>query len=125
MKSSETQMVHKGAYYSYVIRKVPKKCGGTYDYECIEENKLNSSGGVEVITILRRPDGLFLVVIQNFRWAVNSWVFEFPGGLINLDESIEVAARRELEEETGFKASKVLSVQPSFYVDPWKSNDVF
>jgi 8-oxo-dGTP diphosphatase len=37
------------------------------------------------------------------RWAL-------PGGFVNMDESLEAAARRELHEETGIRTGKVLQL---------------
>ena len=41
-----------------------------------------------------------------------------PAGLIDPKESIESTAFRELEEETGFKADKVLEVSTIMVCDP-------
>jgi 8-oxo-dGTP pyrophosphatase MutT (NUDIX family) len=38
------------------------------------------------------------------RWVPDLWSWELPGGLIEDDESPEEAARRELVEETGYRA---------------------
>lgn len=66
-----------------------------------------------------------LILEANFRPPVNSYVLEFPGGLIETDSSIEDALR-ELKEETGYigKAiSQINSKTPLVYFDPWKSNE--
>lgn len=43
---------------------------------------------------------------------------ELPAGLIDEGETPEQAAIRELEEETGFKAAKVLESSPLQVCDP-------
>lgn len=48
-----------------------------------------------------------LVCIKQFRVPLNDYVYELPAGLIDGDESIEAAARRELKEETGFDLVEV------------------
>lgn len=42
-----------------------------------------------------------LVLIKQFRVPINDYVIEFPAGLIDGEEEIEKAVKRELKEETG------------------------
>ena len=42
-----------------------------------------------------------LVIIKQFRIPLNNYVYEIPAGLLDSNESIETAVRRELKEETG------------------------
>ncbi len=46
-----------------------------------------------------------LVMIWNYRHAIQGWELELPAGHIEKGESPEACARRELEEETGYFAS--------------------
>jgi ADP-ribose pyrophosphatase len=52
-----------------------------------------------------------IVLVEQFRKPVNSLVIELPAGLVgdhaNPDESVLDAAARELEEETGYAASRM------------------
>ena len=50
-------------------------------------------------------DGRFLIERQ-YRHSIGKHVNEFPAGHVDAGELPEVAARRELEEETGYKAEK-------------------
>jgi 8-oxo-dGTP pyrophosphatase MutT (NUDIX family) len=46
-----------------------------------------------------------LVLVHQYRHAANETLLELPGGAVDpSDASLEQAARRELEEETGFRA---------------------
>ena len=42
-----------------------------------------------------------LVIIKQFRIPLNNYVYEIPAGLLDSNESIDTAVRRELKEETG------------------------
>lgn len=67
-----------------------------------------------VITIPEK-DGNFLMVKQ-WRHGAKKLSVEFPGGVIDKGEEPEVAAARELQEETGYKAGKLTklgSVNPN------------
>lgn len=58
------------------------------------------------VIVIPEIGGNFLMVKQ-WRHAHNGLSIEFPGGVINKDEEPEIAANRELEEETGYKAGKL------------------
>ena len=72
-----------------------------------------------------RPDGVLIMAIQEgdepsvlmieqFRPAVNAFVLEFPAGLSSsAEESIERTAIRETEEETGVKLKDVRLLCPA------------
>ncbi len=46
-----------------------------------------------------------LVMVWNYRHAIQGWELELPAGRIENGESPEACAKRELEEETGYSAS--------------------
>src|SRR6187399_2537768 len=53
--------------------------------------------GVAVVPVI----GNSVVLVRMFRHAVNKVMLEVPRGFVDLDETPEQAALRELEEETG------------------------
>jgi ADP-ribose pyrophosphatase len=60
--------------------------------------------------VVPATDRRTLVFVRNYRPAVSTAVLEFPGGRIEPGEPPRVAARRELEEETGFRARSLTSL---------------
>ncbi len=56
-----------------------------------------------------------LVLIKEFRVPLADYQFGFPAGLIDQGETIEIAAKRELKEETGLLMTDVLKVSPPVY----------
>ena len=67
-----------------------------------------------VIVIPEKNDSFLMV--KQWRHGEGALSVEFPGGVIDKGEKPEEAARRELEEETGCKAGKLLklgSVNPN------------
>ncbi len=58
-----------------------------------------------------------LILVRQYRHAVGDCTLELPGGAVDAeDASVERAARRELEEETGFTAQRwelVTSLYPN------------
>ena len=49
-------------------------------------------------------------LIRQFRHAAGGWIWEFPAGLLEHDESPVTAAKRELREETGYLADTWVSL---------------
>ena len=75
-----------------------------------------SSDGVEGdYIIMNAPDWVIVIaehkekflMVKQWRHGEAALSVEFPGGVIDAGETPETAARRELEEETGFKAGKL------------------
>lgn len=88
--------------------------------EDIEELKLKTG--------VNRPDGVIIyslygekkdrvVLIRQYRYALNDYIYEFPAGLVEKGEAFSVAAVREMKEETGLDL-EVLSV-PEMYQKPY------
>ena len=74
---------------------------------------------VAILAILNTPNRPpSTIIIEQFRPPVSAYVIELPAGLIDANESAESTAFRELEEETGYKADKVLEVSPLMVCDP-------
>ncbi len=61
-------------------------------------------GGAVTVPIL--PDSNILMVRQ-FRYPLQAFTLELPAGKLNPGEDPEAAAKRELEEETGWIANKL------------------
>jgi ADP-ribose pyrophosphatase len=62
-------------------------------------------------TVALTPEGRILVVRQ-YRPAVERHTFELPSGLIDAGETPAIAAPRELLEETGYQAGEVEVLGP-------------
>lgn len=73
--------------------------------------------GNKVIIIPISPDGK-LILGNFFSPITNSQTLRFPRGSINQGETPEMAAKRELLEETGFEAHKIEVIKPSYYPNP-------
>ena len=82
--------------------------------------------GVSAAVILAIDDGHVLLVEQ-FRAPLQANCLELPAGLIGDDqegEEASVAASRELEEETGYRADQMVDLG-RFYASPGMSSEGF
>jgi 8-oxo-dGTP diphosphatase len=83
---------------------------GSYTYE---HPRLSVT--VDIVVFHSRPDGLHVLLIRRAREPYKDY-WALPGGFVDLDESLEETARRELQEETGLSAP--LIAQVGAYGDP-------
>ncbi len=60
-----------------------------------------------VVPILKKNNEKYFVMVKQWRHGTSCILEEFPGGVVNEGEALEVAAKRELEEETGYKVIKI------------------
>ena len=68
---------------------------------------IDHSDGVVVIPITEDKK---LVTIKQYRYTVKEFAVEFPAGAVHEGEAPEQTARRELEEETGFKTDELVKI---------------
>ena len=80
---------------------------------------------LKAVTHDNHPDGVILygvygeqkdqvVLVRQFRYPVNGYVYEFPAGLVEPGEDILEAGIREMYEETGLQFEAVSCSQPFF-----------
>ena len=73
-------------------------------FEVEDENKVMVDA--VVIAALHKESNK-LVLIKQFRVPLNDYVYELPAGLIDNNEKIDIAAVRELKEETGLSLIEI------------------
>ncbi len=96
----ERTLVHKGAIIDYYQDTIKVPNGNIVKWDFIKHK-----GAAAVVAV--REDGKLLMVRQ-YRNALDRETLEIPaGGLNSVDEPTKLAAARELEEETGYKAGKL------------------
>lgn len=71
-----------------------------HTYDASKYDRPSVTIDVVIFTLIERE--LHVLLVQRKRWPYEGY-WAIPGGFINMDESLEQAARRELEEETGVR----------------------
>ncbi|MDE6868050.1 MAG: NUDIX hydrolase [Clostridia bacterium] len=122
-KKLKSQTVFSGKVVTLEVDNVLLPNGKNGMRECVRH-----SGGAAVLLV---KDGKVLLVKQ-FRYPYGKEIYEIPAGKLNKGEDPLKAAERELEEETGFRAKLVhsLDIYPSpGYTDEiihiYFANDVY
>lgn len=105
-KQIKSETVYKGRILTLEVDGVELPDGSASVRECVRH-----SGGAAVLLI---KDGNVLLVKQ-YRYLYKKAIYEIPAGKLNGGERAEIAAARELEEETGYSASikPLLKLYPS------------
>lgn len=106
------------------VTKSVKSLLKTVVFDVTEQNNISKSGVTGNYIILNAQDWVIVIpkkndcflMVKQWRHGEKALSVEFPGGVIDKGELPETAAARELEEETGFKANKLIklgSVNPN------------
>jgi ADP-ribose pyrophosphatase len=61
-------------------------------------------GAVAILPLL---DENRILLLKQYRPAIGKWIYEIPAGTVEKGESLLRCARRELEEETGYRAGRM------------------
>ncbi|EMR67330.1 putative adp-ribose pyrophosphatase protein [Eutypa lata UCREL1] len=73
--------------------------------------------GVGILAIVEKPTGPEIILQKQYRPPIDKVCIEVPAGLVDEGETAEVAAVRELKEETGY-VGKVAETSPMMFNDP-------
>ncbi|MBW8841668.1 MAG: NUDIX hydrolase [Sphingomonadales bacterium] len=83
-------------------------------------------GGVQAAVVIAIDDG-HILLIEQYRVPLGRLCLELPAGLVgdeSEDETVEMSAARELEEETGYRPTKCTALG-SFYASPGMVSECF
>jgi ADP-ribose pyrophosphatase len=108
----ERRPVHKGRIVDLSVDTVRFPDGSTGELEFIRH-----SGAAAVLPLLSSPDSddPHVLLIRQYRYASGGFMLEVPAGRPDQPgEDWEVCARRELEEETGLIAGKLVYLTTIF-----------
>jgi len=72
---------------------------------------------VRSVVLLPVPEPGHIVLIRQYRYAVNRWLWELPAGCVDDGEEPDAAARRECHEEIGLVPDTLVRLA-SFYPTP-------
>ena len=69
------------------------------DIKTIDDVHNNKTDGVVIVATDENDERI--LINKEYRMSVGDYVYNFPAGLIDAGETPEIAAKRELKEETG------------------------
>lgn len=113
-KILRSERVYTGKVFNLVVDEVEYPSGNRAIREVADH-----PGGAVVIPLL---DPSTVLLIRQFRYPMKEVLYEAPAGKLDPQENPEDCARRELEEETGYKA-KDLEKLTAIYTSPGFCNE--
>jgi ADP-ribose pyrophosphatase len=97
-----------GDIYPYYVASRRKNKGRL---SCISKDH-NKADAVLIVPIFDNSD---LVLIKQYRPAIDDYIYEFPAGLVDVGESTNAAVKRELYEEVGLSCYCIEQIlKPSY-----------
>jgi ADP-ribose pyrophosphatase len=110
MKYKKIEKIHQGRFITRYDVTYETEAGNEKVYEMISRDpNINSEEALKrgkidaVVMAIFDETGEKILLDCEYRLAVDAWVYNFPAGLIDPGETPEVAAKRELREETGLE----------------------
>ena len=114
-KTIATEKIFEGRVISLQVDEVELPDGNKAKRELVKH-----PGAVAIIAL---TDDKKLVMVEQYRKALEKTIVEIPAGKLEKDEKPDVCARRELEEETGYDCAE-LTLLTSFYTSPGFADEI-
>ncbi|MEM7771445.1 MAG: NUDIX hydrolase [Cyanobacteria bacterium P01_E01_bin.6] len=111
----QQKLLYQGRKFSYDVSRLRLPNGVEGDWECIHH-----PGGALAIPVT--PDGK-LVLVRQYRFAAQGRLLEFPAGTVEINEDPALTIKREIEEETGYRAHRWESLG-QFFLAPGYSDEI-
>jgi ADP-ribose pyrophosphatase len=95
----KSEIIHRGKVFDLQVDEVVYESGNTR----VREIAVHRGGAVAVAL----TKDYKIVLVNQFRYPLQKFTLELPAGKIDNGEDPEECAKRELEEETGYKAGQM------------------
>ncbi len=109
----ESETAYKGKVFSVLKTKIRE---GDKEYE---RETITHNGSAVIVPVTRDNE---VILVKQYRHATEKYLLELPAGSVEIDETPEQCAFREVEEEIGMKAEQ-LEKLTEFYVSPGFLNE--
>ena len=98
MRKTKRELIHEG--FLTVVRNTYQGPDGS----AVTREMVEHPGASVIIPMVGKDE---LIFVEQFRPGANRKLLELPAGILDKNEDPRTCAKRELEEETGFRAGKL------------------
>lgn len=106
---------YQGRKFNFEVTRLRLPNGAEGDWECIRH-----PGGALAVPVTNEGK---LILLRQYRFAANGRLLEFPAGTIEINEDPAETIKREIEEETGYRAHKWQKLG-QFFLAPGYSDEI-
>lgn len=118
MQLIDFKKVKDGKYLKNYEIEYRNKSGKVKKYEIVSRSEINSGeelgtklSGVSIVALYEDK----MLLLKEFRMAVNRKIYNLCAGMIENGETIEDVINRELHEETGLFVEEIIDILPPSY----------
>lgn len=115
-KKVRSRLLHRGRHFSFYQDEVELPEGRRTVRDIVRH-----PGAVAILPVL--PDGR-IVLVKQYRYAAGRKLLEIPAGTLEPGEKPLECARRELREETGYKAGEMVNLMSCFMAPGYSSEAI-
>lgn len=94
----ESKTVYAGRIITLHIDRIALPNGAECELEIVKH-----PGGAAIVAL---DEDLRICMLYQYRYAAGGWIWELPAGKLEAQESPQITAQRELQEEAGITASR-------------------
>lgn len=119
----EIKTCSNNPYLNFFELTACNKAGHTHPY--FMASRAKNQEGLKIRTRKNQPDGVIIfslygenhdriVLVRQYRYPIDDYIYELPAGLVEPGEDLHTAAKRELHEETGLTLTPI---QVPYYME--------
>ncbi len=109
------KLFYKGRKFNFEVNRLRLPNQSEGEWECVRH-----PGGALAVPVTAEGK---LVLVRQYRFAAQGWLLEFPAGTVEPNEDPASTIRREIAEETGYRACRWQMIG-QFYLAPGYSDEV-
>jgi ADP-ribose pyrophosphatase len=113
---SSSSRVYEGRVINLRVDQVLLEDKRTVVREVVEHR-----GATAIVALL--DDGN-VILVRQYRYAISSDLLEIPAGTLEIGEDSDRCARRELEEETGYRAGRLERIMECYLAPGYSSEKI-